>query len=253
MIAITHSVSPNIHQCELTHRVREALDLDRARRQHAAYQDVLRRHGFSVEELTVNEHLPDSVFVEDTAVVLDEIAVLCRPGAPSRREEVAGIRPALARHRPLAAIQAPGTLDGGDVLRVGKTLFVGLSSRTNRDGMEQLRAILAPHGYRVKPVQVHGCLHLKTAVTAADDHTLVAYPPWIDMEPFGGFRVLEVPEEEAEAANILRLHGSVLVAQGFARTERMLRQAGFSVETVDISELRKAEAGLTCSSLLVSP
>jgi len=252
MIAVTHVVSPNIHRCELTHRPREPLDLDLARRQHAAYQDALRRHGFTVLELTVNEHLPDSVFVEDTALILDEVAVLCRPGAASRREELAGIRPVLERFRPVVEIRAPGTLDGGDVLRVGKTLFVGLSSRTNKDGLEQLRALLAPYGYLVKAVSVHGCLHLKTAVTAVDDHTLVAYPEWIDMEPFGGFRVLEVPKEEAEAANVLHLNPSVLMAEGFPRTKRMLREAGFAVETVDISELRKAEAGLTCSSLLVT-
>ncbi|SHF74744.1 dimethylargininase [Desulfacinum infernum DSM 9756] len=252
MIAVTHGVSPHIHRCELTHRPREPLDLDLARRQHAAYQDALRRHGFTVVELTVNLDLPDSVFVEDTAVVLDEIAVLCRPGAPSRRKEVPGIRPVLERYRPVAEIRAAGTLDGGDVLRVGKTLFVGLSSRTNLDGLEQLRALLTPYGYQVKAVSVHGCLHLKTAVTAADEDTLVAYPEWIDMEPFHGFRVLEVPKEEAEAANVLRLNRSVLVAEGFPRTEKMLRDAGFSVETVDISELRKAEAGLTCSSLLVT-
>ncbi len=250
MIAITHAVSPNIGQCELTHRRREPIDVDRAQRQHWAYCEALRRHGCRVIELRINETLPDSVFVEDTAVVLDEMAIICRPGAPSRRKETSAVAEVLGRFRSLFHIRPPGTLEGGDVLRIGKTLYVGRSSRTNDSGIRQLESLVEPYGYTVQEVQVRGCLHLKTAVTALDENTVVAYPPWIDMGPFSRFRIVAVSHGEADAANTLRLEDTIIVARGFPETEQKIREAGYRVETVDISELRKAEAGLTCSSLI---
>ncbi len=215
-----------------------------------AYCQILRSHGLEVIELDVNRDYPDSVFVEDTAVVVDEVAVLARPGAESRRGEVAGIEAELARYRSIARIQPPATLDGGDVLIVGKKVFVGLSTRTDHAGAEALRNILTPLGYRVTVVPVHGTLHLKSAVTAVDKATLLANPLWLDTAPFANFRIVPVAENEPWAANALRLDDTVYLARGFPTTAAALSKLGYDVKTIDISELQKAEAGLTCSSLI---
>ncbi len=249
-IALTHIVTPNLSECQLTHLARQPIDLALATRQHAAYCNTLRSHGLEVIELDVNRDYPDSVFVEDTAVVVDEVAVLARPGAESRRVEVAGIEAELAKYRSIARIQPPATLDGGDVLIVRKKVFVGLSTRTDRAGAEALRNILTPLGYRVTAVAVHGTLHLKSAVTAVDKATLLANPLWFDTAPFANFRVVPVAENEPWAANALRLEDTVYLARGSPATAAALSKLGYDVKTIDISELQKAEAGLTCSSLI---
>lgn len=250
-VALTHIVPEGINDCELSFRRREAIDLAKARAQHAAYCRMLGECGCVVAELNVNARHPDGVFIEDTAVVLDELAVLARPGVDSRRGEVDGMEQVLARYRPLERITGSGTLEGGDVLRIGRRLFVGLSARTNREGIDQLDRLLSPHGYRVVPVAVEGCLHLKSAVTALDDSTLLARPGGFDPEPFAGFAVVEAYEDEPEAANALRAGGFVCLHAGFRRTVERVRTAGFAVKTVDVSELLKAESGLTCSSILI--
>jgi len=252
-IALTHVVSPQINRCELSHRAREPIDLERARAQHADYCRMLETCGYEVVELDVNDAHPDGTFIEDTAVTVDEVAVLSRPGVLSRRGEVSGMEPVLARYRPLERITEPGTLEGGDVLRIGRTLFAGLSARTNRQGIDQLAHFLQPHGYTVIPVTMEGCLHLKSAVTALDDRTLLARPGLFDPRPFAGFTVIPVDDDEPEAANALRAGGFVCLHDGFVKTVRRVRKAGFEVKTVDISELLKAESGLTCSSILLAP
>ena len=163
-VAITRAIGSALNDCELTFQPREPIDLTEAVLQHSAYCDALRQAGIAVEVLPAVEHLPDAVFVEDTAVVLDELAVIARPGSMRRREEVATVAAALKRHRTLAYIEEPGTLDGGDILTIGRRLFVGLSSRTNEAGYDQLSRVVEFHGYRVVPVRVDGCLHLKTAL-----------------------------------------------------------------------------------------
>jgi len=250
-IALTHIVPEGINDCELSFRRREPIDLERARAQHAAYCRMIGECGFVVAELYVNAHHPDGVFIEDTAVVVDELAILTRPGAASRRGEVDGIEPVLAHYRPLERITKPGTLEGGDVLRVGRRLFVGLSARTNREGIGQLDRILSPHGYQVAPVPMEGCLHLKSAVTALDQTTLLVRPGLFDPEPFAGFTGIEAHPDEPEAANALRAGEFVCLHTGFRHTIERVRKAGFKVKTVDISELLKAESGLTCSSILL--
>jgi len=250
-IALTHTVSPEINRCELSHRERVPIDVEKAAAQHAGYCRMLGECGYVVVEVNVNAHHPDSTFIEDTAVVLDELAVLARPGAESRRGEVAGMEPVLAHHRQLERIVAPGTLEGGDVLRIGRTLHVGLSARTNREGINQLAAILSPLGYTVVPVAMEGCLHLKSAVTTLDDRTLLGRPGLFDPAPFSDFTVIPVDRDEPEAANALRAGGFVCLHAGFTRTIQLVRNAGFAVKTVDISELLKAESGLTCSSILL--
>jgi dimethylargininase len=245
-IAITRALPASINRCELTYHTRTPIDLARARAQHAEYQRVLARHGYEVIELPEEPELPDSVFVEDAAVVLDECAIITRPGAESRRAEIPTIRAALARYRELHEINEPGTVDGGDVLRLGRRIFVGLSTRTNQDGIEQLRSIVKPYDYQVVAVVVNGSLHLKSSVTVVADDLVVIDTEVLDPGLFG-VRSIEVP---ANAANMLRVNGGVLCPVTGASVVAKLEAHGVQVELVDNSELAKAEGGLTCCSLL---
>lgn len=249
-IAITRQVSPGLGDCQLTHVARTPIDVERADAQHRAYQRTLAALGCRVLTLEMEPSMPDAVFVEDVAIVLDEIAVMTRPGAEARREEGATVAELLGRYRPLRHIAAPGTLDGGDVLRVGRTLYVGQSSRTNAEGMRQLQALVADFDYAVQPVPIHGCLHLKSAVTAPRDDTVLVQPAWVDPGAFPGFRIIEVDPDEQHAANLLRIGDSVVMPSGFPRTTQRLRDAGIDVVTVDVSELQKAEGATTCCSLV---
>jgi len=250
LIAITHTISPKLDQCELSFREREPIDISLAIRQHAAYCEMLRRYGVSVIELSANEQYPDSVFVEDSAVVVDEVAVICRMGAESRRGEETAIRVELTKYRKTVQLKEPATLEGGDVLQMGKTIFAGESARTNAAGIKDLSEILSPFGYRVIPVKIGGCLHLKSACTALDDSTIIANPHWFDAAPFRDYKILPVPGDEPEAANVLRINEVVCLSESFPKTARLLKESGYRVETIDISELLKAESGLTCSSII---
>lgn len=252
-VAITRAVSPAIAACELTHLSRLPIDVERAREQHRAYERALIAAGGVVERLESDESMPDSVFVEDVAIVLDELAVITRPGAASRRHETAAVADALAEYRSLATIEAPATIDGGDVLVVGRDVFVGLSSRTNNAAVQQMRAILGPRGYAVHAVKVRGCLHLKSAVTALDDGTLLVNREWIDGKPFDRFSLVDVDPAEPAAANALRLPDRVVFPSAFPRTAERLAARGFRLEVVDASELAKAEGAVTCCSLIVMP
>ncbi len=249
-LAITRAVGAALNDCELTFLAREPIDLAEAVLQHSAYCDALRQAGIVVEILPAVDHLPDATFVEDTAVVLDELAVMTCPGAKTRREEVATVAAALKRHRTLATIEAPGTLDGGNVLTIGRQLFVGLSSRTNEAGYDQLSRAVEFHGYRVVPVMVERCLHLKSAVSALDEETLLINPNWIDAGKLSGFQHVQVAEAEPFAANCLALNGVVHLSARCGRTRERLEQRGFVTRTLKITELEKAEAALTCLSLV---
>ena len=251
MLAITRGISPAFARCELTHLAREPIDLERARRQHAAYEAALRELGFRVEALPPLPEHPDCVFVEDVAVVLDEVAVIARPGAESRRGEESAVAEALAPHRPLVRVAAPGTLDGGDVLRLGRRVFVGRTPRSNADGRRQLRDLLAPHGYEVVEVEVRGCLHLKSAVTAIGDGAVLMHPPWIDTAPFAEVERVEVDPEEPYAANVLRIGDTVVMPAAFPRTAVRLASRGLYVRALEVDELAKAEGAVTCCSVLV--
>jgi dimethylargininase len=252
ILALTRCPAPSLTECELTFLEREPIEYERALAQHAAYVGALRSAGAQVTVLPATDAYPDSVFVEDAAVVLDEVAILTRPGVASRAAEPDLLAPPLGRYRPLARIEAPATLEGGDVLRVGRRLFVGLSPRTNAAGAEALRALAAPHGYTVTAVPVRDCLHLKTGVTALDDEALLANPAWVDLERFAGFDVIPVAAEEPWAANTLRLDATLLANAAFPRTLEQLARRGLAPIPVEIGEFGKAEAGLTCLSLLVT-
>jgi dimethylargininase len=238
--------------CELTHLAREPIDLELAAAQHADYEEALDRLGFTVLELEAQPELPDSVFVEDTAVVLDELAIITRPGAASRRPETLTIAEALAPVRPLQQIEAPGTLDGGDVLSLGHHLYVGHSTRTNADGIRQLGNLVEPLGYTVTAVQVTGCLHLKSAVTQVAPGTLLINPQWISPAAFAGCRLIEVDPREPLAANALLGGGSVLYADASPATAARLLAGGIDVRLLAMSEIAKAEGAVTCCSLLIA-
>jgi dimethylargininase len=252
MIAITHVPSPHMDRCQVTHVARVPIDYGRAVAQHAAYCETLRACGAHVVTLEVNREHPDCCFIEDTAVVLDEVAVLTSMGTPARRAEPAGIEPELRKYRPVSGVELPATLDGGDVLRVGRTLFVGLTARTNAAGVAALGDIVRPDGYCVVPVPVTDCLHLQTAVTALDDATLLINPAWIDVRDFRGLELVPVPGEEPWAANVARVGHTIVAAAAHPRTADLIRRRGFDVRTVDVSEFAKAEGGVTCLSLLIT-
>ena len=253
MYALIRPVSLSMARCELTHLARSPIDVTAAGQQHRRYAQALASLGCRLVELDAEPDLPDSVFVEDTVVVLDEIAVLARPGAASRRAEVASVARALEGRRPSVRIEAPGTLDGGDVLRIGRRLFVGQSGRSNADGILQLAAAIAPHGYEVVPVPVRGCLHLKSAVTLVGPDTLLINDDWVDRGAWPGMRYVAVAPEEPLAANALWIGDAVVHGSSGPRTRDRLEAAGFRVLAVDVSEMEKAEGAVTCCSVIVDP
>lgn len=249
-LALTREVSPRIDRCQLSFIERQPIDYARAVAQHREYCQLLEALGLELLRLPADPACPDGCFVEDTAVVLDEVAVLGRMGTESRRAESAAVERALAPYRTLVKLEPPATLEGGDVLQMGRTLFVGLSKRTNPVGVEVLRRAAVPHGYSVAIVEVRGCLHLKSAVTMVDAETMLANVIWVDPKAFPGFEVLPVPLKEPFAANVLRVRDHVCVHSGFPRTVELLEKRGLSVKPVDVSEFLKAEAGVTCKSIL---
>jgi len=253
MIAIIRPISPAINRCERTHVALQTIDYERANRQHAEYALALERLGADVIRAPALPDMPDGVFVEDAAVVFDEIAIIASSRVTSRREEADSIAELLKTHRTCKRIESPGFLEGGDVLRVDRKVYVGLSTRTNQEGIDQLRAALSPFHYEVQAVAVRGCLHLKTACSYLGRNQVVAHPDWIDINRFDDLEILPVPAGESEAANLLVVGETVLMPAGFSQTARVIRSRGWTVETLDISELEKAEAGPTCMSILFDP
>lgn len=252
LTAITRDVNAAMDSCELTFMSRDTIDTALAVQQHENYQSALSSLGCEIVTIPTEEGLADSVFVEDTALVLDEIAVLCRPGAASRRPEVAGVAGVLKRYRTLASIESPGTLDGGDLLCVGKTIYAGLSTRSNQSGVEQLRGIVADFGYSVKAVEVSGCLHLTSAVSQASPGVLLINADWVSKSAFEDCELIDVDEDEPHAANALLVGKSIIYPSSFPRTTEKLVARGIDVIPVDMSELQKAEGAATCCSLIIA-
>jgi dimethylargininase len=250
LIALTREVGPALGDCELSFVPRTPIDVPRAIAQHRAYRDALSALGCKVVSLPAAPQWPDAVFVEDVAIVLDEVAVMTRPGAASRRGEGASVAAALRAWRALQAIEAPATLDGGDVLRIGRTLYVGQAARSNADGVARLQALLAPFGYAVQGVPTRDCLHLKSAATQVAGDTVLVQPAWVDPDVFAGMRRIEVDPDEPHAANVLRVGNALVMPAAFPRTRQRLLDAGLAVTVVDVSELQKAEGAVTCCSLL---
>ena len=258
LLALTRAVPPSIDRCELTHLERTPIDYPQAVREHAAYEDALRRAGCVVQRLPELPDNPDSVLVEDTVVVIDELAVIARPGALSRRGEVDSMADALRPLRRLAYIEAPGTLDGGDVLVTPGKVFVGITERTNAEGARQLGAHIAPFGYKTIPVPVAGCLHLKSAVTlcavdlpAKAGSCLTINSNFIDPSIFREFQLIEVDPTEPMAGNVLLVENRVICAEEHPLTTRRIQAFGLVTLPVPARELAKAEGGVTCCSVLV--
>ena len=249
-VAITHVPPASLERGERTFVGRGPIDMANARAQHAAYSGLLRELGCDVVQLDANHEFPDAVFVEDTALVLDEVAVLAMPGAPSRRGEVAAVGRELARHRKVERIELPATLDGGDVVVAGRVLLVGKSARPNAEGAAALARILRPYGYVVRRVGMRDCLHLKSACTVLPGGRLLVNPAWADLEDLAGFDIVESPREEPFAADVLTIGRSVLSAAEHPRTAALIASLGYDSRTTPLSEFAKAEGGVTCLSLV---
>ena len=250
-IAFVRNVSASINDCELTHMEQKPIDLEIARDQHDAYVQALKDMGCEVHELPQLDHQPDAVFVEDTAVVVPELAVLTNPGAVSRRGEVDSTGESLAEHRTIARISDAGQLEGGDVLRIDKNVYVGCATRTDEAGIDELRSHLEPHGYRVIAIRHGAALHLKTACTYLGDGVLLLNPEWVDIACFDGLEPLECDPDEPFACNAIRIGDEVLFPLEFTKTRARIEARGFKVRPVAASELAKAEGGLTCSSIII--
>jgi len=270
LTAITRQVSPSINRCELTFHAKEPIDVAKAIAQHKAYEDCLRVLGMRVVSLEAEPDLPDAVFVEDAAIVVDEVAVIPVMGAASRRPETESLARALSVYRPLKFMRAPATLDGGDVMRIGRRTFVGASSRTNAEGSAQLRAALAEFSYEVTAVEVRQCLHLKSACSYVGRNSILVNRELVDVAQFGGFELIDVPASEPGAANVLLIEDVidaakegesavaaetsvkdvVIVPSAFPQTIALLEARGYIVKAIDVSEFQKAEGGVTCKSII---
>ena len=253
-LAFTRAVSPCIDQCALTHWERRPIDPLRAAEQHAAYERALADAGFEVVRLPELADDPDAVFVEDTAILVGAHAIITRPGAPSRRDEAESTANGLAPFFTVHRLDA-GNLDGGDVLKLGDCLYVGQSNRTDGEGTRALASVATPLGFRVVPIDLGHCLHLKTAVTlagfdGANRPILLANSDWVDPALFGDCQIIAVADGEPFAANVVRAGDCLLMAAGSPGTAGKLRARGFTVVELDLSELQKAEAGGTCMTLI---
>ena len=250
LTAITRQVSPTINQCELSFHARQPIDVERAIDQHEAYEECLRQLGARVVSLAPEPDLPDAVFVEDAAIVVDDVAVIPMMGAASRRPETESLARALSVYRPLKFMQAPATLDGGDVMRIGRRVFVGASKRTNSEGIAQLRAALVPFDYEVTAVDVKQCLHLKSGCSHVGRNSILVNRELVDVTRLAGFELIDVPPSEAGAANALLIKDVVIVPSAFDKTIARLEEQGFIVKAIDVSEFQKAEGGVTCKSII---
>jgi dimethylargininase len=248
-IAITRSVSPRIVECELTFRERTPIDYARAVAQHRAYEQALEGLGCTIVHAAELPLAADGVFVEDAAIVLDEIAVVTRPGAESRRYETDSIARILQQYRPVEFIREPGSMDGGDVLCIGRTIHAGRSQRTNDNGIAQFRAIVTPHGYDVVATPFRGCLHLKSAATNIG--VLLFNPKFVEARLFGDVDVVAVHPSEPDAGNALRIGATILMSSSWPRTRELIELRGLRVVPIHADELEKAESGVTCCSVIL--
>ena len=249
LTVITHLPSPSLELCELTFVDQETIDIKKAQKEHEDYCAMLEECGAKVIIHDENISLPDSVFVEDPIIVFDEVAVLTSMGVESRRKESESMEKTFAKYREIKRINLPAKIEGGDVLKIGKRIFVGLGARTNQEGITALGNIIEPYGYEVISVAVPGCLHLKTGCTALDENTVLINPAWVDSIAFEGFTQINVPTQEPFGANILKINETICMNKAFPKTIDLVKSLGYRVKSTDITEFVKAEAGLTCMSV----
>ena len=255
LIAITRSPGPSLAGGELAHKPRLTPDPVRATTQHDGYRAALAALGSEITNLPPLPGHPDAVFVEDTAIVVDELAILTRPGAAPRQGEVESMAKVLAPHREIVRLEEPATLDGGDVLRIDRTFYVGRSARSNAEGRAALSRVLAPHDYWVEAVDMNGCLHLKTAICHLGQGRVLVNRAWMHLERFPDYEAVDVHPDEPFGANVIRYPKdgggeTLLVLASAPRTAEKLAHLGYEVQTVDVSEFEKMEGSLTCLSLL---
>lgn len=248
--ALTRPVSPKMAECELTHFDRQPINIALAKKQHADYEKALKNLGCQIISAPAAPDFPDSIFVEDCCLVLDELAIITNPGADSRKPEIEGVANALRPHRGLHFIKHPAILDGGDILVIDKKIWVGLSSRSNQMAIDQMREIVAPFGYEVAGVEVTGCLHLKSAVTQIGENTVLLNPDWVSASIFSDLKIIETHPDEPGAANALLINERVVFPVDFPKTALQLTEAGVELFLVDNSEVIKAEGGVTCCSVI---
>lgn len=251
-VAIVREIADTYADCTLTYKLREAINLERARMQHRTYVRALQDLGLRVVTLPADLRYPDGCFVEDTVVLLGDLAMITRMGVPTRNGEQEAVGRCLARSKQLVFMTAPAQLEGGDVLKIGTHLLVGASGRTNRAGIDFLQTIACPRGYRISVLEVSGTLHLKTAVTYVGRETLIAsraLAPQVRMT-LPEWDLIELSDECAPAANVLNVHGTVLIPLGFPVAVREIARRGFPLKELEISEFHKGEAGLTCLSII---
>lgn len=246
LTVVTHLPSPALQDCELTFVTSKPIDIKKAASEHLQYRKMLETCGAQVVTLKDNLDLPDSTFVEDPVVVFDEVAVIMSMGAESRRKESRILETFFQKFRRIIHISMPARIEGGDILKINKTIYVGLSARTNMEGINALKSIIEPLGYKVKPVKVSGCLHLKTGCTALDSNTIIANPAWVDLTPFEGFNIITTLQTEPFGANVLPINQTLCMNKAFPQTVDLIKSLGYKVASTDISEFVKAEAGLTC-------
>jgi dimethylargininase len=251
LIGITHVPPHTLELGERTYVSRTPIDMPLALRQHAAYCALLRELGADVRTLETNASHADAVFVEDTALVLDEVAIMMMPGAKSRRQEPHGIEREISKYRSIRRIELPATIDGGDIFVVGKRIFVGASQRSNAGGAQELAELVEPFGYSVRRVGLRDCLHLKSASCPLPDGSILANPEWLaDVGEFGGLSVHQIAREEPFAADVATIGETVIMSETNPRTADIVRSLGFQVRATALSEFEKAEGGVTCLSIL---
>lgn len=248
---LTRRPSSSIAQGALTYMDRVTPDFALAELQHNVYRSALVAKGHALIDVPAANGFPDSTFAEDVVLAFPECFVLCRPGTASRLGEPELIASYLPEDRPIYRIEAPATLDGGDILRIGRDVFVGLSTRTNSAGLIGLERLLSSFNYKTIPVRVLGALHLKTAVTAPTSDILLANSDWVDLAPFGNRTIIDVDDAEPFSANTLHIGEQLFMQASHPRTTSRLKSLGLIIDALDISEFAKIEAGLTCMSVIV--
>jgi len=234
----------------ITSQKGETPDVHKAKEQHRIYCETLHSLGVEIHTIPCDNAYPDGVFVEDTAVVVKEAACITRPGADSRKGETSAVAAALGDfYSRFEAITEPGTLDGGDVLHIENSLYVGLTERTNAEGVEQLKKALGPLGYTVYAVPVNGLLHLKSGISYMGNNTVLAVKKVAENSCFRNYEILTVPDHEAYAANAIDINGTIILPSGFPETNKIVQEAGFKTITIDVSEFKKVDGGLSCLSI----
>jgi len=249
LTCVTHLPSPALQDCELTFVESEPISYEKAVKEHNNYCKMLEECGARIVTLDDNISLPDSVFVEDPIIVFDELAVLTSMGVKSRRKESAALEMFFRQYRDVKQISLPAKIEGGDVLKIGKRIYVGESPRTNNLGFQALCNILEPLGYEVTAVSVRGCLHLKTGCTALDEKNILINPDWVDETPFRDYKLIKTLPSEPFGANVLPLHNTICMNAAFPKTIELVKALGYKVVSTDITQFTKAEAGLTCMSV----